>query len=308
MPVPSCKAFFLDVGQGHATLFAAGGEALLIDCPFSGRSAVLDQMAAMAGPVRLEAIITHRDLDHCAGVRAVMQQRPFDVLYLNAAWALAPTGPAGARVRAVIRGLIDQAEMDGTDLRPATEGDTGSAGPIEWQVMSPPYSWVVSAALNDSTNRSSVVVMLTILGHRVLVPGDADATALRRLLDSDHDLAADVLLLPHHGADVTHLGEFVSRVGPKLAVISAGRSAGIHPTEPTLAILAAAEDCRMACTQVGLLCHSDALPDPTCAGTVTCTITSDGITTTPDTTAHGLRIGSLDSARCTPAPMSAVVL
>lgn len=300
MPVLSCEAHFLDVGQGHATLFVGAGEALLIDCPFSGSSAVLAQLDAIDGPARVEGLVTHRDLDHCAGIRAVMQQHPFDVLYLNPAWAVPPSGPNGYKVRAVLKGLIDQAEIDGTALLPATEGDTGGAGLVGWEALSPPYNWVVSSAVTDATNRSSIVLMVTILGHRVLIPGDADAVALRRLLDSDHDLAAHVLLVPHHGADIGHLAEFVAAVGPALAVISAGRSAGIHPTEPTLAILAAAAGCRTACTQVGHVCHSAVLGDPACAGTVTCTITEAGITTTPGSASHSLKIESLESPRCIP--------
>lgn len=44
MPQTFCDVYFLDVGQGHATLFTDGEFALLVDCPFSGSSAVLDLM------------------------------------------------------------------------------------------------------------------------------------------------------------------------------------------------------------------------------------------------------------------------
>ncbi len=298
MATPSCEVHFLDVGQGHATLITDTEHALLVDCPYSGSSAVLDKLSEIGDSVELDAIVTHRDLDHCAGLRKVMQERPLNTLYINFAWAMAPSGRAGSRIRSVIRGLRDQAELDRTEPLPIVEGLREGRGLIEWEVLSPPYMWVWDAALADTTNRSSVVVLISVLGYKVLIPGDADEKALARLVKSGRDLSAQVLLVPHHGADIPGLGDFVDAVDPELAVISAGRSAKIHPTVRTLDLLAAKGGCRVTCTQVAGACHSLGLQDAACAGTVTCLVTQSGVTVEPDGLAHRSRIAGLASPRC----------
>ena len=300
MPQTFCDVYFLDVGQGHATLFTDGEFALLVDCPFSGSSAVLDLMLEIVSQVQFRAIVSHRDLDHCGGIRAIMQERPFDVLYINPAWNIPKSGSIGSRVRSVIEGIIDQAELDGTRCEAATEGMGARVGPVQWDVISPPHTWVLKASLDDTTNRTSIVIMATVFGHRILLPGDADKVALDRIVGSNHDLTADVLLVPHHGGDIAGLEDFVKAVAPEVAIISAGRSAGIHPTLGTLAILSASVGCRTMCTQVAPSCHSLPLNHSACAGTVACHVTHGGIEIEPDGAAHRSRIATLESAKCDP--------
>ena len=264
MPQTFCDVYFLDVGQGHATLFTDGEFALLVDCPFSGSSAVLDLMPEIDSQVEFRAIVSHRDLDHCGGIRAIMQERPFDVLYINPAWNIPKSGSIGSRVRSVIEGIIDQAELDGTRCEAATEGMGARVGPVQWDVISPPHTWVLKASLDDTTNRTSIVIMATVFGHRILLPGDADKVALDRIVGSNHDLTADVLLVPHHGGDIASVG------------------------------------CRTMCTQVAPSCHSLPLNHSACAGTVACHVTHGGIEIEPDGAAHRSRIATLESAKCDP--------
>jgi competence protein ComEC len=288
--------YFLDVAQGHATVAATEGVALLIDCPASGAVAV----NALIDDLTIEhfaVVITHRDLDHCAGIRDVLRHRRADRLFINAAWALAKSGTDGMKVRTVLLGILGQADLDGTALGGMVRGDTGMAGALRWAVLSPPYDWVIQAALKDTTNRSSIVLRLELDSSRFLIMGDADGVAVDLVLSVPDDLTADVVLLPHHGATLRNLAELLQAASPTAVIVSAGRSAGIHPTLPTLEVVRAAP-CRLLCTQANAHCHAGELAEPQCAGTIHCTVGPAGIEISPDPEQHAARFGTFAQPRC----------
>jgi competence protein ComEC len=55
----------------------------------------------------------------------------------------------------------------------------------------------------------------------LLLTGDIEARAERALLRSQIDLAADVVVVPHHGSATSSSGAFVDRIGASLAIVSA---------------------------------------------------------------------------------------
>jgi competence protein ComEC len=288
--------YFLDVAQGHATVATTDGVALLIDCPGSGAASVkalLDDLAVE----HLAVVITHRDLDHCGGIRDVLRHKRADRLFINLAWALAKAGAEGIKVRTVLQGILDQADLDGTEVGPMVRGDTGTTGELRWEALSPPYNWVFQAALKDTTNRSSIVLRVELDTSRFLIMGDADAVAVDLVLSVPEDVVADVVLLPHHGATLRNLAELLQAASPAAVIVSAGRSAGIHPTLPTLDVVRAAE-CRLLCTQANAHCHAEELAEPQCAGTVRCAVGPEGLHITPTPEQHGERIGVFAEPRC----------
>jgi beta-lactamase superfamily II metal-dependent hydrolase len=58
----------------------------------------------------------------------------------------------------------------------------------------------------------------------VLLPGDAEKQAEHAMLSETHaeELHADVLKVGHHGSKNSTMPEFLERVGPRVAIISAG--------------------------------------------------------------------------------------
>ena len=82
----------------------------------------------------------------------------------------------------------------------------------------------------SSRNEASLVSILEISGHRFLFPGDVGRKRERELLLED--IAAEVLILPHHGAKESATWPFLKKVAPKVAVSSA-RSSN-HPARETL--------------------------------------------------------------------------
>jgi competence protein ComEC len=61
-------------------------------------------------------------------------------------------------------------------------------------------------------------------GKNFLFTGDIGEAAERVLVEERQELAADVLLLPHHGSKSSTSPSFLAAVAPEYVVISAGRN------------------------------------------------------------------------------------
>jgi competence protein ComEC len=83
-----------------------------------------------------------------------------------------------------------------------------------------------------------MLVRLTQRGVRVLLTGDLNAQAERRILDRGVDVRADVLKVPHHGSgDVDP--DFLAATGARVALVSVGADNPYgHPAARTLTELA----------------------------------------------------------------------
>jgi competence protein ComEC len=90
-------------------------------------------------------------------------------------------------------------------------------------------------ARRGRTNRASCVLRVAMAGHAVLLAADIDRPAEASLVDAERAvsasmLAADVLLVPHHGSQGSSSESFIDAVHPVLAIVSAGyRNRFGHP-------------------------------------------------------------------------------
>jgi competence protein ComEC len=76
------------------------------------------------------------------------------------------------------------------------------------------------------------VVAVTAGNSRFLLAGDIERQAELSLLSSGVALAADVLLVPHHGSKTSSSPAFINAVAPALAIVSAGQyNRFSHPDE-----------------------------------------------------------------------------
>ncbi|MEW6221385.1 MAG: DNA internalization-related competence protein ComEC/Rec2, partial [Thermodesulfobacteriota bacterium] len=95
-------------------------------------------------------------------------------------------------------------------------------------------------ALPRGPNAASLVVRLAAGRHRLLFPGDIDQEAEAALLAAGADLAAEVLLAPHHGDGKACGQTFLAAVAPKLILASAGFANPFGFPDPALPARAAA--------------------------------------------------------------------
>jgi competence protein ComEC len=138
-------------------------------------------------------IVSHGDNDHIGGAEALLQRFPVAALYTGA-----PGRPAGFNAIPCQAG--QEWNWDGVDFR--------MLGPL------------VPA---ETDNDNSCVLRVSGVGGSVLLTGDIEAEAERRLVQSYGDgLASDVLLAPHHGSKTSSTRGFLEAVRPGHALIPAG--------------------------------------------------------------------------------------
>ncbi len=206
----------LDVGQGTAVVFTAGGHSLLYDTgggspggPSLAQSVVLPWLR-QRGIRRLDQlVISHADADHSAGADDVLAAVPVARFI------------AGANVRA-----RRQAE-------PCLAGQSWAWSPaVRFRLLSPPRA-------GQRGNDGSCVLLIESPGLRILLAGDASQLQERDIIAYWGDaLAADVLLVGHHGSATSTSQAWLNRVAPRVAIIGAGYASRFgHPHPAVLARL-----------------------------------------------------------------------
>jgi competence protein ComEC len=208
---PGCDApavDALDIGQGTAVVLRTAGHAVLVDAgPADG--GVTRQLKAL-GISRLDAVVvTHSHIDHALGALSVLRELDVDALFgpPELRWA------AGAQV-------IRSAAASGVRFRELVAGDVFDAGKaIHLEVLwpeahdPPPFD-------EDLIDRYSLVVHAKLAGVDVLLPGDIRSEQQSELAE-DGDVAAPILVAPHHGSKNLDQG-FVDSVGPALTLVTVG--------------------------------------------------------------------------------------
>lgn len=220
----------VDVGQGDSILLRDGPATLLVDGggwpagDLGGR--VLLPALAWRGVRRLDRVLlTHGDRDHCGGLLEVGS-------YLAVGEVLTgPDAPDGA-CDAALR------ELPGARHRAVRPGEVLAVGRWRVRVLAA-GSTGGGGARGGGDNDGSVVVMAEAFGRRVLLTGDAEAAAERRLVaESAGGLDCHVLKVAHHGSRSSSTAGFLGAASPALALVSAGaRNPYGHPAPAVLSRL-----------------------------------------------------------------------
>jgi competence protein ComEC len=200
-----------DVGQGDGLVVRVGrGSAIVVDtgpAP-AAMQRCMDRLRIIRVPL---LIITHFHADHVEGMVGVMQHRRIGQLWVS---PLAPPGALSAIVgqQALQRGIPVGAPLPGTKAK---------VGEAELQVVGPVDHVAPDRDESSKQNDSSLVIMVTVAGLRLLLTGDVEPPGQQAILSSGADLRADVLKVPHHGS--AHQDPaFIAATHARLAVVSAG--------------------------------------------------------------------------------------
>jgi competence protein ComEC len=230
LPVRTLAVTAIDVGQGDAFLLESPRTRVLVD---AGDGDTAARWLRANGRTRLDLlVVTHGHLDHVGGAADVLRSVPVDVVWYRPF----PTDlPEAAE-------LLEVAADRQVPVRGPVPGDRATVGDLHLEVLSPPpgrpYRWSRSE-LNDS----SLVVLASWEGRRVLFTGDVEAAAQADLLELPARLGrpdlleVELLTVPHHGSATTD-PELLRAVRPPVALISAGvDNRHGHPHPDVLAVL-----------------------------------------------------------------------
>jgi len=219
-PPAGADLHVLDVGHGLAALLhTADGATVLFDAgslaPGSAHDGVFRPFLRAARlPAPRAAFCSHPNTDHYNILTEMLGRRPPRTVYLNESFGVDPGGdPDLAR----LMDSLSRADVEVVRLRAGRTVRLG--GGVEVETVWPPGQPQIGAV---DANNSSLVLRVTVAGRRVLLTGDIEGPVQRLLADGPADrIAADVLVLPHHGTATESLKDFIAAVGADTLVQSA---------------------------------------------------------------------------------------
>ena len=202
----------IDVGQAQSLLLTCGEDAILVDAgEYAAGGQVLAALSRAGVKSLTAAILTHPHGDHYGGMRTVLEKIPAAAFYTSAV----PENqlPTAQSYEKLLSTLSEQAI-------PAAylfAGDTLPLGDAVVTVLSPARgtTW-------ENLNNYSLVLRVTYGNAAFLLMGDAEAEVEETLLAAKTELAADVLVVGHHGSATSSSENFLKAVAPRYAILSVG--------------------------------------------------------------------------------------
>jgi competence protein ComEC len=307
--VASAALSILDVGQGDCVVLhdPEHGEAVLIDCPTGRGQVALDFLTALNIQRLRAVVVSHLHRDHYGGIEESLDQLAPEPenLWLSLAFAQDDTTvPAG---RAALSKMSRFAKRRNIERKIPRSDTELICDRIRLDVLSPDEGAEIDAVSTGDPNRSSLIVAAELAGFRALLGADAPLAQWERMIAAGVDLSADVLLLPHHGAefhsDPARFVAILNAVAPSVIAVSVGSvNPYQHPRAATLDALGAyatSSSARLVCTQLNRLCaNQQVVADFACAGTISITGKSGALDVRTGNTDHQALIRSLPCARC----------
>ncbi len=207
----------LDVGQGLSAVIHTKSHTLVFDAGArsspsfdSGKLVVLPYLYEM-GVRRLDGLlISHDDNDHIGGADAILDAVPVQHVITSVTQAFQHPS-----VKSCAAGL--HWRWDG----------------VEFRILHPARAPLPTS----SDNNNSCVLRVRTADGTILLTGDIEKAVETRLIDEQPDmLAADILIVPHHGSKTSSSPAFVSAVNPRFALFAAGyRNRYGHPKPEVVA-------------------------------------------------------------------------
>nr|WP_244320279.1 MULTISPECIES: ComEC/Rec2 family competence protein [Streptomyces] len=250
-PPPGWRYAMCDVGQGDATVLAAGaGAGVVVDA--GPDPAAVDRCLRQLGITRVPLLVlTHFHADHVAGLTGVLRGREVA--------AIETTGFEEPRQEAEF--VEREAAGRHIPVTRAVAGEERRTGPLSWRVLWPPADTgppmgsgpltgpgpaavlgPAAAPEFDGPNDASVALLVRTGGLRLLLLGDLeppDQQALLRSPKAAGMTGVDVLKVAHHGSAYQD-PELIRLVAPRVALISCGTGNPYgHPAPSTVAALRA---------------------------------------------------------------------
>lgn len=222
---PYLKVIFFNVGQGDAIFIVSPQKhQILID---GGPNSIILEKLAKEMPFWDRSIdliiLTHPEHDHIAGLLEVLKRYKVE----NILW----TGVI--RDTAEYKEWLRLIKRENSELRIAKAEQKIKAREVHFDILNPFEN--LSGRKIKNVNNTSVIAKLVFDKKSFLFSGDAYKSVERKLIARGLALDSDVLKVGHHGSKTSSAEEFIEKVLPEIAVISAGKNNRYgHPHQQTL--------------------------------------------------------------------------
>jgi len=219
------KITMLDVGQGDSFVFNYNDKCFIIDGggdykrelgEGTGKNILYPYLKYM-GTDYIDAIfVTHTDADHIKGIIEILD-------YVNAGEIYVSNKNDESDLYKI---LCEKACAKNTEIIEIYSG-------AEIKFCDDIFIDCIYPYTSDMNgNESSLVLKVIFENTSFLFTGDISAECEKEIIDSEDNIKADVLKLSHHGSEYSNSNEFIDKVNPRLAIVSAGSFAMYkHPSK-----------------------------------------------------------------------------
>ena len=177
------------------------GERLLVPALFKMRIRRIDKM-----------VMTHSHPDHIGGL-------PYTARMIPVGEFMEPVSGGYGKQYEQLRSNLAEKQ---TPIRRLAAGDSFKlAEGVQMTVHSPSKTTTVSADVD--LNEESLVFSISYGEVNVLFTADAGFASEQRILNEKRNIKSTILKVGHHGSRYSTLPEFLERVNPQVALISAGK-------------------------------------------------------------------------------------
>lgn len=214
------KVHFIDVGQADSILIQQGNNAMLIDAGNNEDSETVKNYIANQGITKLDYVVgTHPHEDHIGGLDYVINNFQIGKIYM----------PKITSNTKTFEDVVTAIKNKGMQVTASVPGDSFKLGEADCKILAP------NSASYEDLNNYSIVIKVTYKNNSFMFTGDAEAISETEILNKGFDVKADVLKVGHHGSSSSTSDEFLKKVNPKYAVISAGKDNDYgHPHKETM--------------------------------------------------------------------------
>jgi competence protein ComEC len=195
----------LDVGQGLAAVIRTQQHVLVYDSGprFSsgfdtGQAVVVPYLRSQGIQSIDRFVVSHGDIDHIGGAQSVLAALPVAQVFTSVVKEFAPS-----------------------EAQPCSSGIHWQWDGVKFQFLSPDVDDFANERLG---NNLSCVLMVETPSAKVLLTGDIEKSVERELvMEADQNsIAADILVMPHHGSKTSSSVPFIDRVSPQFALAAVG--------------------------------------------------------------------------------------
>ena len=196
----------LGANTGEATMISDGsGKSLLVDSGDNHNDSIFDWLNANGYKnKKFDTLVTHWHDDHAGNTAEIIRKYRVGTVYIPGSSYLDQSENRGyyAYEKTYAKDVLKAAKERGTKIVYLKKGQTISVGTVNGKVVyccGSPYkeNWYPVQFINNQ----SAVIMFSGGGSKLLMAGDIQAQAEKRILNEGTDIKADIFKLSHQGYD-----------------------------------------------------------------------------------------------------------